>query len=197
MMIGEWINENYDTIKGWLHNIIKDENQSVQDDLFHDILLAFMEHPRAEEIIENGEARWFLVRMTINQSRSSTSKHFKIYKKYNYEFIDNITEVEEEEYDIKEDIEIETLLNCLDEMYKGNNRERYYAMIILFYITLQNFSEVSRRLNIPRSTISINYKEGIQILKDKFLNQRNNNIEKDNKTIKILNTQILKDYGKS
>jgi len=195
-MVNEWINDNYDTIKGWLHNIIKDESQSVQEDLLHDILLSFMEHPRVEEIIENGEARWFLVRMTLNQSRSSTSRHFKIYKKYNYEFIENITETEEEEYDIIKDMEIETLLNCLDEMYKGNNRERYYAMIILLYMTLENFSEVSRRTGIPRTTVSMNYKEGLVILKEKYLNEKNNNIEKDNKTLKILNTQILKDYGR-
>ena len=195
-MVSKWINDNYITIKGWLNNIIKDENQSVQDDLFHDILIAFMEHPRAEEIITDGNARWFLVRMTLNQSRSSTSQHFKRYKKYNYELDENTIEEEQEEYDLTKDMEIETLLNCLDEMYKGNNRERYYAMIILLYMTLENFSEVSRRTGIPRTTVSMNYKEGLVILKEKYLNEKNNNIEKDNKTLKILNTKILKDYGR-
>ena len=67
-MINEWINENYDNIKKWLKNIIKDENPSVQQDLIHDIIITFMEHPKAEQLIEDDEARWFIVRIALNLS---------------------------------------------------------------------------------------------------------------------------------
>ena len=197
-MIGEWIEENYDNIRGWLKNIIKDENEAVKEDLIHDVIMIFMEHPKAEQLIEDDEARWFIVRIALNQSRSSTSKHYKNYKQNHHsEFDDVAYNKTEEEYDIKRDIETETLLNCLDTMYKGSNKERYYAMLILLYTAIENFSEVSRRMNIPRTTVAKNYKEGIQLLREKYLNTTNNNIEIDNKTIKILKTQILKDYGKS
>ncbi len=195
-MINTWINENYDTIKGWLSNILKDEDQSVRDDLLHEILIIFMEHPTAEYLIENNEVRWFLVRVALNQSRSVTSYHHKLYKKHSYEYNENIHDQPEEDYDQNKDDKIEKLLNCLDLMYKGTNTERYYAMLILLYITLGNFSEVSRRLNIGRTTISKAYKEGLELLKLKHNEINNTNIQLDNKTIKILKSKILKNYGK-
>ena len=197
-MINDWINENYDNIKKWLKNIIKDENPSVQQDLIHDIIITFMEHPKAEQLIEDDEARWFIVRIALNQSRSVTSSHYKTYKQNPInEFEDTLYEVEEEDYDLTRDNQIETLLNCLDEMYNGNNKERYYVMLILLYSTIENFSEISRRINIPRTTISKNYKEGLEILKEKYMNTTNRKLEINNKTIKILKTTILKDYGRN
>ena len=196
-MINEWINENYDNIKKWLKNIIKDENPSVQQDLIHDIIITFMEHPKAEQLIEDDEARWFIVRIALNQSRSVTSSHYKTYKQNPInEFDDTLYEVQEEDYDLTRDNQIETLLNCLDEMYNGNNKERYYVMLILLYSTIENFSEISRRINIPRTTVSKNYKEGLEILKEKYMNTTNRKLEINNKTIKILKTTILKDYGR-
>ena len=196
-MINEWINENYDNIKKWLKNIIKDENPSVQQDLIHDIIITFMEHPKAEQLIEDDEARWFIVRIALNQSRSVTSSHYKTYKQNPInEFDDTLYEVQEEDYDLIRDNQIETLLNCLDEMYNGNNKERYYVMLILLYSTIENFSEISRRINIPRTTVSKNYKDGLEILKEKYMNTTNRKLEINNKTIKILKTTILKDYGR-
>lgn len=197
-MISQWIEENYDNIRGWLKNIIKDENPSVKEDLIHDVILTFMEHPKAEQLIEDDEARWFIVRIALNQSRSVTSPHYKTYKQNQInEFEDNIYEMPEEEYDLIQDSQIETLLNCLDEMYQGTNKERYYAMLILLYSAVENFSELSRRMNIARTTISKNYKEGLELLREKYINTTNTKLQINNRTIKILKTTILKDYGKS
>ena len=60
-------------------------------------------------------------------------------------------------------------------------------------MTIGNFSEISRRINIPRTTISTNYKEGIELLKQRYEKQTNKKIELDNKSIKILNSKILMD----
>ena len=196
VLVDEWINKNYDNIKMWLQNILKDEDHSVRDDLFHEILITFMEHPQAEYMINNDEARWFIVRVALNQSRSVNSQHYKLYKKYSYEFNEEIYDQQETEYDIEKDNKIEQLMNCLDGMYQGSNKERYYVMLILLYITLGNFSEVGRRLNIGRTTVSKSYKEGLELLKERYSKVTTDNIELDNKTIKILKTKILKNYGK-
>ncbi len=195
-MVDDWINNNYNNIKGWLNNILKDEDPSVRDDLFHEILITFMEHPSAEYMIHNNEARWFIVRVALNQSRSVNSQHYKLYKKYSYEFNEEIYDQQTEEYDLDKDNKIEQIMNCLDDMYKGSNKERYYVMLILLYITLGNFSEVGRRLNIGRTTVSKSYKEGLELLKERYSKVTTDNIELDNKTIKILKTKILKNYGK-
>ena len=194
--VDTWINQNYDNIKGWLQNILKDEEQSVREDLFHEILITFMEHPSAEYMIHNNEARWFIVRVALNQSRSVNSKHYKLYKKYTYEFNEEIYDEQETEYDLEKDTKIEQLMNCLDDMYQGSNKERYYVMLILLYITLQNFSEVGRRLNIGRTTVSKSYYEGLELLKERYSKVTKDKIHLDNKTIKILKSKILKNYGK-
>ena len=69
-------------------------------------------------------------------------------------------------------------------------------MLILLYITLGNFSEVGRRLNIGRTTVSKSYYEGLELLKERYSKVTKDKIHLDNKTIKILKSKILKNYGK-
>ena len=82
-------------------------------------------------------------------------------------------------------------------MYNGTNRERYYVMLILMYFTLENFAEMSRRLGIPRTTIVKNFKEGLDYIRIKLFTVDRGEIKLDNKTIRILKTQILKNYGRN
>ena len=167
-MVNDWVNKNYEEIRGWLNGAMKYEEQHVKDDLFHEVLIIFIQHPKAEELIRNNEARWFLTRIVLNQSRSTSSDHYKLYKKHKSFEYKEISEIKEEEYDLERDNQIEEVLNILDEMYKGTNRERYYVMLILLYFTLGNFAEMSRRLNIPRTTIKKNFKEGLEHIKTKM-----------------------------
>ena len=196
-MVNEWVNKNYKTIRGWIDGVMKHENDSVKDDLFHEVLMVFIQHPKAEELIRNNQARWFIVRIALNQSRSKSSKHYTLYKKHKSFQYREITEVVEEDYDLEKDSLIEDVLNCLDEMYNGTNRERYYVMLILMYFTLENFAEMSRRLKIPRTTIVKNFKEGLDYIRIKLFTVDRGEIKLDNKTIRILKTQILKNYGRN
>jgi len=195
-MVNQWVNENYDKIKDWLKGAIKYEDESVKEDLFHEVLMIFIQHPKAEQLIKDNQAQWFLVRIALNQSRSKSSAHFNLYKKHKHFEYKEISEVEEEEYDLERDQLIEDVLNCLDEMYNGTNRERYYVMLILMYFTLENFAEMSRRLKIPRTTLVKNFKDGLDYIRIKLFTVDRNEIKLDNRTIKILKSQILKNYGK-
>ena len=197
MSVSEYITENYTNIQRWLKNVCKGENQHNFMDLVHDVMEIFLLHPKAEDVIERGEARWFIVRIALNQVRSKTSQYYYTYKPPFYEYIDNINEEVDTSYDMDEDNTIETLLMILDEMYNGKKKERYYALIILLYLTDTNFSSLSRRLNIPRTTIAKNYYEGIELLKEKYeYTIDKNRIDINNKSLKILTTQLLKNYGK-
>jgi DNA-directed RNA polymerase specialized sigma24 family protein len=195
-MVNDWVNKNYEEIKGWIKGAIKYENDSVKEDLFHEVLMIFIQHPKAEQLIENNEARWFIVRVALNQSRSKSSDHYKLYKKQHLVEYKEISEIKVVEYDLDKDNQIENVLNILDEMYKGTNRERYYVMLILLYFTLGNFAEMSRRLNIPRTTIKKNFKEGLEHIKSKMFTDKTTDIKFDNKTLKILKTKILESYGR-
>ena len=195
-MVNQWVNDNYETIKGWIKGAIKYENDSVKEDLFHEVLMVFIQHPKAEQLIKNNQAQWFIVRIALNQSRSNSSAHFNLYKKHKTFEYKEIGEFHEEEYDLERDELTEDVLNCLDEMYNGTNRERYYVMLILMYFTLNNFTEMSRRLKIPRTTIQKNFKEGLEYIRIKLFTVDRGEIKLDNRTIKILKSQILKNYGR-
>jgi DNA-directed RNA polymerase specialized sigma24 family protein len=196
-MVNDWVNKNYENIKDWLKGAIKYEDESVREDLFHEVLMIFIQHPKAEQLIENDQARWFLVRIALNQSRSTSSDHYKLYKKnHSFEFIEDRGDFQDTEYDHERDSLIEDVLEVLDDMYRGTNRERYYVMLILLYFTVENFAELSRRLKIPRSTIKKNFKEGLEYIRIKMFTVDRDEIKLDNTTIKILKTKLLENYGK-
>jgi len=196
-MVNEWVNKNYNKIKGWVKGAIKYENDSVKEDLFHEVLMIFIQHPKAEQLIRDNQAQWFIVRIALNQSRSKTSDHYKLYKRFQSTEYKEISEIKHEEYDLEQDEEIEKILNVLDEMYQGTNKERYYVMLLLLYFTLNNYAEVSRRLNIPRTTVIKNIKDGLEYLRLKLFTVEKKELNLDNKTIKILRTKILQNYGRN
>ncbi|MCH9712528.1 MAG: hypothetical protein K0U20_07905 [Proteobacteria bacterium] len=195
-MVNDWVNKNYEKIKGWVKGAIKYENDSVKEDLFHEVLMIFIQHPKAEQLIRDNSAQWFIVRIALNQSRSTTSDHYKLYKKQQTTEYKEISQIKEKEYDLEQDEQIEEVLNILDEMYQGTNKERYYVMLLLLYFTLNNYAEVSRRLNIPRTTVVKNIKDGLEYLRLKLFTVDKKELNLDNKTIKILRTKILENYGK-
>lgn len=195
-MVNDWVNKNYEKIKGWVKGAIKYENDSVKEDLFHEVLMIFIQHPKAEQLIRDNQAQWFIVRIALNQSRSTTSDHYKLYKKQQTTEYKEISQIKEKEYDLEQDEQIEEVLNILDEMYQGTNKERYYVMLLLLYFTLNNYAEVSRRLNIPRTTVVKNIKDGLEYLRLKLFTVDKKELNLDNKTIKILRTKILENYGK-
>lgn len=198
LMVNDWVNKNYDKIKGWVKGAIKYENDSVKEDLFHEVLMIFIQHPKAEQLIRDNQAQWFIVRIALNQSRSTTSDHYKLYKRnQSFEYIEDRGDFIEKEYDIEKDEQIETILNVLDEMYHGTNKERYYVMLLLLYFTLNNYAEVSRRLNIPRTTVIKNIKDGLEYLKLKLFTVNKKELDINNRTIKILRTKILQNYGRN
>lgn len=195
-MVNDWVNKNYEKIKGWVKGAIKYENDSVKEDLFHEVLMIFIQHPKAEQLIRDNQAQWFIVRIALNQSRSTTSDHYKLYKKQQTTEYKEISQIKEKEYDLEQDEQIEEVLNILDEMYQGTNKERYYVMLLLLYFTLNNYAEVSRRLNIPRTTVVKNIKDGLEYLRLKLFTVNKKELDINNKTIKILRTKILENYGK-
>lgn len=195
-MVNDWVNKNYEKIKGWVKGAIKYENDSVKEDLFHEVLMIFIQHPKAEQLIRDNSAQWFIVRIALNQSRSTTSDHYKLYKKQQTTEYKEISQIKEKEYDLEQDEQIEEVLNILDEMYQGTNKERYYVMLLLLYFTLNNYAEVSRRLNIPRTTVVKNIKDGLEYLRLKLFTVNKKELDINNKTIKILRTKILENYGK-
>ena len=57
------------------------------------------------------------------------------------------------------------MVGILDEMHLGEIEEYYMSMVVMVYHELNgNFSEMSRRLDIPRTSLSKVYKEAIRTI---------------------------------
>lgn len=164
MNVHDYITTNYYSLKNEFHKIAADDKYDSVEDLFHDCLEIFMRHRKAQEVVDNGTAKFFLIRIGLNQYRSTSSDYHFTYRLPLTDLMEEI-EIEDEEYDATEDIMTDLVMQSLDSMYK-DEQTRYKSMLIIMYHSLgNNYSEVERQFNIPRTTVRLHYKDGIQILK--------------------------------
>ena len=82
----QYIQENYSEIKKWLYNITKGEKPHLYDDFIHEVIMIFLQHDKAQQAIDSDTARYFLVRIGLNQWRSSTSP-------FHYQYRDSFKDV--------------------------------------------------------------------------------------------------------
>lgn len=164
MTASQYIAENYEYLKKEMYNITNGENDSLFEDFFHDCLQIFLEHPKADESVSTNSAKYFLVRIGLNQWRSKTSTFYYKYRRQLIDLTDSI-DIAAEEYDVTPDVMMEVLMIALDRMYKLDERSRYKSMIIIIYHSLgSNFSEVERQYEIPRTTVRELYTAGVEQL---------------------------------
>ena len=183
MTPNQYVSENYQNIKSWLYNVTRGEKPHLYEDMVHEVIAIFLQHKKAQQAVDTGTARYFLVRIALNQWRSSTSPfHYQ----YRDSFLD-YTEKEsiDEEYDTDIDVMERLAMLGLDNMYTGTEDERYQAMIIMLYHSMgSNYSAVGRHLGMQHTTIRNLYLRGLNNLKNKVTEQiktlqngTNNNID--------------------
>ena len=198
--VNKWIIDNYDDLLKTTKNIIDKNDLDMVEDLFQEVIIMFIDNKNSEELVKDKkQAKWFFIRILLNQYRSNTSYYHKKYRRIikGVEPIDDITIEDKEEYDLDTDIMIDYNLEIIEEMLVSeDNLERYYAFIIMLYFSNgHNFAEVARLLKVSRSTIRRQFDIGAKIIIEKMKNH-NRNLEYKNLPIKILATQLLKGYGK-
>lgn len=198
--VNKWITDNYQDLYNTTKNIVNGNDADILDDLFQEVIIMFIENKKSEDIVKrHKEAKWFFIRILLNQYRSSTSYFHKQYRRVikGVEPIDDITNQVEEEYDIDTDILIDYNLEIIEEMLLSeDNLERYYAFIMMMYFSNgHNFAEVARLLKVSRTTIRRQFDIGAKLVIQK-MKSHNKNLEYKNLPIKILTTQLLRGYGK-
>ena len=152
MTPAQYIEQNYTEIRQWLYNITKGERPQLYDDFIHEVMCIFLENKKSQLAIDTGTARFFLVRIGLNQWRSSTSP-------FHYQYRDSFLDYSEketafEEYDSTEDVLMEVIFRGLDEMYNGTEKSKYEAILITYYFNNNsNYSEVGRQLNVPHTSV--------------------------------------------
>lgn len=200
MIVNKWITDNYDDLKNTTYNILGEDNYHEVDDLLHTCIEMFINNKNAESVVEKGQAKWFFIRILLNQHRSKTSYYHKTYRQNkSFEYLDEIkveSLINDDEYDYDYDKLVSLNLDIIEDMLKSTEpKERYLAFIMMMYFSNDyNFAEVARRLEVSRSTIRRQFDEGVKIIMNR-LNKTNNEINYNQLPLKIITTQILKTFG--
>jgi DNA-directed RNA polymerase specialized sigma24 family protein len=169
MTVNEWVNSNYSNIQKWLKNVTRGRAPQLYEDFVHEIILIFLEHPKAQQLVDNNEARFYITRIALNQWRSQTSPWAKREFAHKWVSLYMDFEMELEEYNTEDDVIIELMIGILDDMHLGDIEEYYMSMVVMVYHELKgNFSEMSRRLDIPRTSLSKVYKQAISTIESRL-----------------------------
>ena len=153
-MLNKYLIDNYDKLKDIAHNIAGDYNK---DDLLSFVIeeLYKCDQDRLNEIIKNGNIRWYLIRIMVNQYHSKTSRYYYKYNKY-YEYhttttIESITQ-DNTEYNIKDKEIAEERLEWIEEKLQ----DLYWfdaECFRIYYREEHSLNTMSKATKISRATI--------------------------------------------
>lgn len=167
MDINEFLTYNYTKILKMSKSICKCK-QDTADELGHYVIEYFMMHDRAQELIDNNEAMKFMSGMLWRSYHSSTSPYHKLYRQSGkvYELYDSTAEeLADEPYDIELDLTIESIQGILEDMESDTVEQWFRAKLFQMWLDEPNYSELSRKTGIPRTSISQAVNEAIDYIK--------------------------------
>jgi len=164
----QWITTNYENIQQWAKNAA--QGKPDWEDLCHYAIASFLENPKAEELVERGEARWFIVRILLNSSRGQKSHYFRLYRPKHDTLPDSHTDIQNEDYDHDIDLLTENIRGILDDLQHGDVEQWYMATLFELCIKQDkiNFSKISRETGIPRTSVANAYYQTIEYVKNKL-----------------------------
>lgn len=148
-----WLTKHYDAIAEMAQKITRGHKET--DDLLHYSILHFMEHARADELAECGQAMKFLSGIMWRSFHSSTSAYHTEYRQKGRVHAGDTPEYEDLEYDHQVDEiagEIQTIIKDLKTC--GDTTKWYHAQLFTMWMDNPNFSQLSKSTGIPRTSIS-------------------------------------------
>jgi hypothetical protein len=148
-----WLTNNYEGIKTMCQKITRGHEET--DDLLHYSILHFMDHARAEELAECGQAMRFLSGIMWRSFHSSTSAYHTEYRQKGRVHSGEVPEVEEIGYDDHTDQVAQTVTGLIEELKTcGDTTTWYHATLFTMWLENPNYSQLSKQTGIPRTSIS-------------------------------------------
>lgn len=196
-MVNKWISDNYQDLRTTLLNITRNDTEYI-DDLLHEVIIIFMEKDISEQLVKDKKAKFYIIRIALNQYRSKTSDFHKRYRKNPTISLNEALTVDSgKEYDNDYDELLKLNLNIIEDMLRSDHpNHKHYAMIMMLYFSNNNnFAKVSRLLKVPRTTIRRQFDEGAKIVLRKMKSYKDTGIEYGDLPLKILATKVLENYG--
>jgi len=202
-IVNKWVTDNYIDLRETLLNITNNDFEYV-DDLLHECLEFFIKKEIAEELVIKKQAKWYFIRIALNQYRSKTSKFHKNYRKSLQDNERHIVDKwwesipDTNEYDIEYDELMNLNLDIIEELLLSENEEeRMHGFIIMLYFSNDfNFAEVARCLDYSRSTYRRQFDEATKVVLQKMKN-KDTKITYNQLPLKLYTSKLLKGYGRT
>lgn len=152
--MNKFFEDNYNEIILMSKKICRGSHES--EDVAHFAISEFLEHERAEELILAGKGMNFISGIIWRSFNSSTSAYHTVYRQKGrvHSLSPNWDEGTTEEYNTEKDMAILAIEGILEDMGADKEHLWYLAQLFRMWIETPNFSELSRRTEIPRTSIS-------------------------------------------
>ncbi len=164
--------ERYDDIIIMSKKICRGSNESL--DVAHFAITEFMEHERGQELVDSGKGMQFISGIIWRSFNSSTSAYHTVYRQKGkvfglHEYYDAPTDIDN--YDYEGDLVIEAIQGILEDMAADKSDLWYRAQLFKMWIETPNYSELSRRTGIPRTSISQGVEEAKTYIRQQLINR--------------------------
>lgn len=170
--LNNFITRQYDDIMLMSKKITK--SHSEWEELGHYCIVKFMEHERAEELIDANRAMNFISGIMHRSFHSSTSQyHSDIRQKGRVHGITPNTPLKETgiEYSHDKDILVDTIEVILEEMIAESKEQWFRSVLFQMWSKNPNYSSISRDVGVPRTTISRAVEEAREYIKEELKNR--------------------------
>lgn len=144
------------------------------EDVGHYVISKFIEHPRADELIEKNEAMKFMSGMIHLSFHSSTSPYHTIYRqkgRMHSIYPETAEAIVDDVYDTEGDMLTEAIQGLLEEMQAEGVEQWYRSMLFMMWANNPNYSELERKTKIPRTSISQAVQECKEYIKQELNNR--------------------------
>lgn len=164
MDINDWTNQNYSKLLVSAKNI--SYNNELSTELLHYSLEQLLLKPNVLEIINSGGAEFYIVRIMLNQWRSTTSPFYRIYRK-------NQCQIDLDLYLLRNDVADEPEPEHEDRTDKIKselcNLSWYERKLFELYSEDgYTISSLARETGIPRTSLSLSINRVRKHLKEKL-----------------------------
>ena len=148
--------------------ICKSSHES--EDVAHFAIEKFMTHERGQELVDAGRGMNFLSGIIWRSFNSSTSEYYALYRQKNRMHSLDATHLEqpETEYDYDQDYVVAAIQGIIEDMSCDKTDLWYRATLFQMWLNEPNFSELERRTEIPRNSISHAVNEAKQYIKEQL-----------------------------
>jgi hypothetical protein len=160
------------------------KSQPEWEEVGHYCIAQFAEHERAQELVDSGMAMKFISGMIYRNYWSKNSRYYYEHKQANRMVLNGWDKPENaymdglqyEEYDQHTDDTIEAILGVIEDMKAGGIEQWYKATLLEMWSETPNYSELSRKTKIPRTSIAQSVREAQEYIRQQL---KNNNINYD------------------